>query len=118
MRVVSGIQPTGNLHLGNYLGAIRNWVAMQDEFECLLEMPRQFKAGTPGGATQIERLPCRFVAHRGNGQPGQRTGEIGHLEVLVAVVKFGILGNQPIGFVVRCLCRGGHAWHSSRTGLC
>ncbi|MBB5984034.1 tryptophan--tRNA ligase [Sphingobium lignivorans] len=30
MRVLSGIQPTGNLHLGNYLGAIRNWVAMQD----------------------------------------------------------------------------------------
>lgn len=35
MRVVSGIQPTGNLHLGNYLGAIRNWVKMQDEGECL-----------------------------------------------------------------------------------
>jgi tryptophanyl-tRNA synthetase len=35
MRVVSGIQPTGNLHLGNYLGAIRNWVAMQDDGECL-----------------------------------------------------------------------------------
>ncbi len=31
MRVVSGIQPTGNLHLGNYLGAIRNWVTMQDQ---------------------------------------------------------------------------------------
>ena len=31
MRIVSGIQPTGNLHLGNYLGAIRNWVLMQDE---------------------------------------------------------------------------------------
>ncbi len=31
MRVVSGIQPTGNLHLGNYLGAIRNWVRMQDD---------------------------------------------------------------------------------------
>ena len=29
-RTVSGIQPTGNLHLGNYLGAIRNWVRMQD----------------------------------------------------------------------------------------
>ena len=29
-RVVSGIQPTGNLHLGNYLGAIRQWVALQD----------------------------------------------------------------------------------------
>jgi len=35
MRVVSGIQPTGNLHLGNYLGAIRNWVAMQEDGECL-----------------------------------------------------------------------------------
>jgi tryptophanyl-tRNA synthetase len=35
MRVVSGIQPTGNLHLGNYLGAIRNWVTMQKECECL-----------------------------------------------------------------------------------
>ena len=33
MRVVSGIQPTGQLHLGNYLGAIRNWVRMQDEME-------------------------------------------------------------------------------------
>ncbi|TFI57171.1 tryptophan--tRNA ligase [Sphingomonas parva] len=35
MRIVSGIQPTGNLHLGNYLGAIKRWVAMQDEGECL-----------------------------------------------------------------------------------
>ena len=32
MRIVSGIQPTGNLHLGNYLGAIRNWVRMQDDY--------------------------------------------------------------------------------------
>ena len=35
MRVVSGIQTTGNLHLGNYLGAIKQWVAMQDDGECL-----------------------------------------------------------------------------------
>ena len=35
-RIVSGIQPTGNLHLGNYLGAIRRWVKMQDEAECLI----------------------------------------------------------------------------------
>ena len=35
MRVVSGIQPTGNLHLGNYLGAIVRWARMQDEAECL-----------------------------------------------------------------------------------
>ena len=34
-RIFSGVQPTGNLHLGNYLGAIRNWVRLQDDFECL-----------------------------------------------------------------------------------
>ncbi len=34
-RIVSGVQPTGNLHLGNYLGAIRRWVDIQKEAECL-----------------------------------------------------------------------------------
>ena len=61
MRVVSGIQPTGNLHLGNYLGAIRNWVRMQDEMDddsqCLFfladlhaisqpHVPAELRAGT------------------------------------------------------------------------
>jgi len=34
-RVFSGIQPTSGVHLGNYLGAIRNWVALQDRYECI-----------------------------------------------------------------------------------
>ncbi len=34
-RVFSGIQPTGNIHIGNYLGAIKNWVAMQAEYDCI-----------------------------------------------------------------------------------
>ncbi len=57
MRVVSGIQPTGNLHLGNYLGAIKNWVKMQSEGECLFfladlhaisvpHVPAELSAGT------------------------------------------------------------------------
>jgi tryptophanyl-tRNA synthetase len=33
-RILSGIQPTGNLHLGNYLGAIKNFVLLQKEYEC------------------------------------------------------------------------------------
>ncbi len=40
-RVFSGIQPTGNLHLGNYLGAIRNWVGFQDRMEtvfCIVDL--------------------------------------------------------------------------------
>lgn len=34
-RIYSGIQPTGDLHLGNYLGAIKNWVSLQSEHECI-----------------------------------------------------------------------------------
>ena len=34
-RVFSGMQPTGNLHLGNYLGAMLNWIHMQDTHECI-----------------------------------------------------------------------------------
>ena len=34
-RVFSGVQPTGNLHLGNYLGAIKNFVGLQNKFECI-----------------------------------------------------------------------------------
>jgi len=34
-RIFSGIQPTGDLHLGNYLGALRNWVRLQSEYDCL-----------------------------------------------------------------------------------
>ena len=32
-RIFSGAQPTGELHIGNYLGALKNWVALQDEYE-------------------------------------------------------------------------------------
>ncbi len=35
LRVLSGIQPTGNLHIGNYLGALKNWVRLQHDYECV-----------------------------------------------------------------------------------
>ena len=34
-RIFSGIQPSGDLTLGSYMGAIKNWVALQDEYECV-----------------------------------------------------------------------------------
>lgn len=36
--LLSGIQPSGNLHLGNYLGAVKNWAALPDEFNCFYFM--------------------------------------------------------------------------------
>jgi tryptophanyl-tRNA synthetase len=37
-RVFSGIQPSGELHIGNYLGAVQNWVRLQHEHECLFSV--------------------------------------------------------------------------------
>ena len=34
-RILSGVQPTGNLHLGNYLGAIRNFARLQNDYDCI-----------------------------------------------------------------------------------
>ena len=34
-RILSGIQPTGTFTLGNYIGAVRNWGSLQQDFECL-----------------------------------------------------------------------------------
>ncbi len=50
-RVLSAIQPTGDMHFGNYFGAIQNWVALQDKYECVygvvdyhaMTMPYQVK---------------------------------------------------------------------------
>lgn len=35
MKILSGIQPSGNIHIGNYLGALRQWIALQEENECI-----------------------------------------------------------------------------------
>ena len=35
-RIFSGIQPTGALHLGNYVGAVQNWVRMQETYDCII----------------------------------------------------------------------------------
>ncbi len=35
MRIVSGIQPTGNIHIGNYLGTIKQWLPLQEKYECI-----------------------------------------------------------------------------------
>jgi len=37
-RIFSGIQPTGEIHLGNYVGAIRNWVYLMEEYDCIFSV--------------------------------------------------------------------------------
>jgi tryptophanyl-tRNA synthetase len=62
MRVVSGIQPTGNLHLGNYLGAIVNWVKMQDEGECLFFLADLHAISMPCDAAELSASTREMTA--------------------------------------------------------
>ena len=66
MRVVSGIQPTGNLHLGNYLGAIRNWVRMQDEIkdgeQCLFFLADMHAISMPHDPAELRRATLEMAA--------------------------------------------------------
>jgi tryptophanyl-tRNA synthetase len=52
-RVLSGIQPTGELHLGNYLGAIRNWVEIQQDYNSYLFMADLHAITVPQDPTQL-----------------------------------------------------------------
>jgi tryptophanyl-tRNA synthetase len=51
--VFSGIQPTGELHLGNYLGAVRSWVEMQDQFRCFFCIVDQHAITQPYEAAEM-----------------------------------------------------------------
>ena len=61
-RILSGIQPTGNLHLGNYLGAIRNWVALQAEYDCFLFMADLHAVTVPHDPTALAENTLKVAA--------------------------------------------------------
>jgi len=52
-RVFSGVQPTGNLHLGNYLGAIKQWVRMQHEMPCVFGIMNMHAITVPQNAAEL-----------------------------------------------------------------
>jgi tryptophanyl-tRNA synthetase len=55
MRVFSGIRPTGELHIGNYLGAIKQWVKLQDENECFFCIVDYHAITTPFKPEEMKR---------------------------------------------------------------
>lgn len=62
--VFSGLQPTGNVHIGNYLGALRNWVALQDDFEaiyCVVDLHAMTVSRDPA-TLRAERLEAAKIA--------------------------------------------------------
>src|ERR1700759_5252602 len=67
-RVFSGVQPTGNLHLGNYLGALVNFVRLQESYNCLYCVVdlHAITVPVPGGADELRRntreVTAAFIA--------------------------------------------------------
>ncbi|MBE9077894.1 tryptophan--tRNA ligase [Romeria aff. gracilis LEGE 07310] len=61
-RILSGIQPTGNLHLGNYLGAIRNWVELQAEYDCFLVVVDLHAITVPHDPAQLAENSYKIAA--------------------------------------------------------
>ena len=47
MKVFSGVRPSGELHIGNYLGAIRQWVELQEKHECVFSIVDLHAITTP-----------------------------------------------------------------------
>jgi len=63
-RIFSGIQPTGDLHLGNYFGAVQNWVALQDRHDECIYCVVDYHAIT--GGVDAEELPARTLRLAGD----------------------------------------------------
>ncbi len=55
MRVFSGIRPTGNIHLGNYLGAVKQWIALQDSNECVFCIVDLHAITTPYDKKELQK---------------------------------------------------------------
>ncbi len=54
-KVFSGVRPSGRLHLGNYLGAIKNWIAFQDMHECIFGIMQYHAITTPFNPDELKR---------------------------------------------------------------
>jgi tryptophanyl-tRNA synthetase len=59
--VFSGIQPSGELHLGNYLGAVRNWVRLQDEYRCIFCVVDYHALTQDYDTKEMQRRVCDMV---------------------------------------------------------
>jgi tryptophanyl-tRNA synthetase len=60
-RVLSAIQPTGDLHLGNYFGAVQNWVNLQNQYECIYGVVDYHSMTMPYNATKLRENTWNMV---------------------------------------------------------
>ena len=98
-RIFSGAQPTGNLHIGNYLGALRNWVALQHEYDsifCVVDLH----------AITVPQDPAKLVA---------KTREVARIYLAAGVdpnvstifIQSDVKEHAELAWVLSCVVRTG-----------
>ena len=104
-RILSGVQPTGNLHLGNYLGAIRNFARLQNDYECLYCVVDQHAITVPQDpkllAAQTREIASAFLA----------AGVDGHKHIIFN--QSMVPAHAQLAWVFNCVARMG--WMSRMT---
>lgn len=98
-RIFSGVQPSGNLTLGNYLGAIRNWVKLQNDYECIFCVV-DMHAITVWQDPEALRQATREVA------AGMLASGVNPKENII-FNQSAVPGHAELGWVLNCVARLG-----------
>src|SRR5205807_5450710 len=96
-RIFSGAQPTGNVHLGNYLGALRNWVALQREYEsffCIVNLHAITLPQDPKGLAAKSRELARIYLAVGIDP-----------NVSVILVQSDVSAHAELAWMLNCIAR-------------
>ena len=94
--ILTCVQPTGKLHLGNYLGAVRNWAAYQDDYDCFFGLADMHAITVPQVPAELRKstLECAAI-YLACGLDPKRA----HL-----FVQSHVIGHSELGWVLACLC--------------
>ena len=93
-RIFSGMQPTSQLHLGNYLGALRNWVALQDQYECIFCAVDLHAITVPQDPEKLRRSTREIIAaYIAAGVDPERC---------VLFAQSGVSGHSELSWILSC----------------
>ncbi len=93
-RILSGIQPTGTFTLGNYIGAVRNWAKLQDDFECLYMLADLH-------ALTVRQVPAELRRHTREAAAMLLAAGIDPSQSLV-FVQSQVPAHTQLGWVITC----------------
>lgn len=94
--ILTGAQPTGRLHLGNYLGAVRNWSAMQDDYECYFFVTNQHAITLPKVPAELRKNTYSCLAqYMACGLDPAKSR---------LFVQSHVYGHNELAWVLSCIC--------------